>query len=74
MNTHLKHIAQKISFWNLFIGLVVGFAGGVILINALVPDADQLIKLYRLDQKSVTQDKQVEKAGNVDGYLQIESK
>lgn len=74
MKNHLKHIAHKISFWNLFIGMVIGFGVGVLLINALVPNADQLIKLYRLDQKTVTQDKQVQKAGNVDGFLQVESK
>jgi hypothetical protein len=74
MKTYFKHIAHKISFWNLFIGLIIGFGAGVILINALVPDAGQLIKLYRLDQKSVTEDKQVQKAGTVEGFLQIDSK
>lgn len=74
MTNQLKQIMHKISFWNLFIGIIIGFAAGVLLINALVPNADQLIKLYRLDQKSVTQDKQVGKAGNVNGFLQVEGK
>lgn len=74
MKNHLSHFASKISFWNLFIGIVIGFGAGVILINALVPDADQLIKIYRLDQKSVTEDKQAQKAGSVEGFLQIEGK
>jgi hypothetical protein len=52
MKTHLKHFAGKIDFWNFFIGLAIGFGLGVVIVNALVPNADELIKLYHLDKQS----------------------
>lgn len=69
----MKHFAGKIDFWNLFIGLVIGFGAGVILINALVPNAEQLIKMYRLDQKSVTEDGTKE-SGAIRSSLEIDGK
>lgn len=63
MKTYLKHLGSKIDFWNLFIGIVIGFGIGVYVINALVPDASQLIRMYRLDQKSVTEDNAARKGG-----------
>lgn len=56
MKTHIATLMQKMHFWNLFIGLVVGFGLGVVAINALVPDADQLVRMYRIDQNSVRTD------------------
>ncbi len=64
MKTHLKHFASKINFWNLFIGIVIGFGVGIWVINALVPNADQLIHMYRLDQKSVMADKMIHRGQN----------
>lgn len=52
MKTRLKHFASKISFWNLFIGAVIGFGVGVYFINALIPNANDLIRIYQLDKKS----------------------
>jgi hypothetical protein len=58
----MQQIIQKIDVWNLFIGVVIGFGAGVYLINALVPNAAELIRMYRLDQKSVTEDRAARKA------------
>ena len=51
MKAHLKQFASKIDFWNLFIGLVIGFGLGVALINALVPNANELIRMYQLSKQ-----------------------
>jgi hypothetical protein len=62
MKSYMQQIIQKIDVWNLFIGVVIGFGAGVYLINALVPNAAELIRMYRLDQKSVTEDRAARKA------------
>lgn len=69
MKTFLRSLANKISFWNLLIGIVIGFGAGVYLMNFLVPDSAQLIRMYRLDQKSVTEDKAARI--NLQGTLQM---
>jgi hypothetical protein len=53
MKTHLKHLAGKINFWNLFIGIIIGFGLGVTVINALVPNADEMIRMYHLDRATI---------------------
>lgn len=63
MKTRLKYVASKIDFWNLFIGIVIGFGLGVYFINALIPNANELIRIYRLDRKSMDEDR----AGRKDG-------
>lgn len=57
MKKHLHTFAQKLNFWNLFIGIVIGFGAGVWFINLLIPNANQLIKMYRLDYKSRMEDR-----------------
>lgn len=68
----MKRIVQKIDFWNLFVGVVIGFGSGVWIVNAMVPDANELIRMYRLDQKSVTEDKEARNALRTQGTIQIE--
>jgi hypothetical protein len=46
MKKHLYHVASKINYWNLCIGLVLGFAIGVWTMNLLIPHANDLIRLY----------------------------
>lgn len=53
MKKHLKRFANKINFWNLFIGIVIGFGMGIWVINALVPDANGMIKYYHIDKASM---------------------
>jgi hypothetical protein len=72
MKTQLKQFAGKIDFWNLFIGIILGIGIGVSAINALIPDADEMIRMYRLDQKSVTEDKQSGATTKLQGYLEVE--
>jgi hypothetical protein len=56
MKTRLKHFASKINFWNLFIGVVIGFGAGVWFLSALVPNATNIIRVYRnLDRQSRVQ-------------------
>lgn len=57
MKTHIQQLAKKIDFWNLFIGIAIGVGMGVWVLNALVPDANQLIQMYHHDRKSVTEEK-----------------
>jgi hypothetical protein len=57
MKTYIRHFAHKINFWNLFVGIVIGFGVGILVINALVPNANDMIRLYRLDKKSMTENK-----------------
>lgn len=64
MKAHFAKFAQKINFWNLFIGFVVGFAAGVWFINLLIPNANQLIKMYRLDYKSRMEDRELRHASS----------
>jgi hypothetical protein len=74
MKTQMKQFMGKIDFWNLFIGVILGFGAGIWVINALVPNADQMIRMYRLDQKSVTEDKQFGGTTKLEGYLEVERK
>ena len=52
MKKYFHAIHNKVSFWNLFIGIVIGFGVGVYALNALIPNADQSIRMYRLDRAS----------------------
>jgi hypothetical protein len=72
MKTQLQRFADKINFWNLFVGIILGFGAGIWVINALVPNADQMIRMYRLDQKSVTADKEFRAATTLEGYLEVD--
>jgi hypothetical protein len=53
MRIHLKRLANKVSFWNLFIGIVIGFGVGVWFLSALIPNATNIIRVYRnLDRQT----------------------
>jgi hypothetical protein len=56
MKTQLKQFADKINFWNLFIGLAMGFALGMITMEALVPGSAKLIRMYHLSDTSLIED------------------
>lgn len=62
---------NKVKFWNFFLGLVIGFGSGIWVVNAMVPDAQELIRIYRLDQKSVMEDKESREALRAQGSIDI---
>ena len=41
------------NFWNLFIGIAIGIGVGVYLLNAFVPNANQLIAMYQFNRHKV---------------------
>ncbi len=49
MKTFLKRIVAKADFWNLFIGIVIGFGVGVYVFSLLVPSGWDLIKMYHME-------------------------
>ncbi len=51
MKTELKHFVKKVNGWNLFVGIVIGFALGVCFINLLIPNANEVIKMYYWEYK-----------------------
>ncbi|MEZ0209128.1 MAG: hypothetical protein ACAH17_03060 [Candidatus Paceibacterota bacterium] len=53
MKRYFSLAVSKLNFWNLFIGLVIGFALGMIALEALVPDSTKLIRMYRLHDESL---------------------
>lgn len=57
MKKYLRIVHERINFWNLFIGIVIGFGIGVYTLNALVPGASESIRMYRLDRASLDYDK-----------------
>jgi uncharacterized protein (DUF305 family) len=61
MKKYLQHIHSKVNFWNLFIGIIIGFGIGIWVINALVPDANHLIRMYHLDRKSQDEEQAMRK-------------
>lgn len=48
MKTYLSHMGSKVSFWNLFIGIIVGAGLGLALFSALVPSGLDMIKVYHM--------------------------
>lgn len=74
MKSHLQRIITRLDVFSLVIGILIGFAAGVYLINELVPDSAQLIRMYRLDQKSVSEDKAARDAArnSQTGSLQLD--
>lgn len=48
----MKTVFNRVSLWNLFIGMVIGFGLGVFVVNALIPNANDLIRIYQMDKKS----------------------
>jgi uncharacterized protein (DUF305 family) len=50
----MKNILYKVNFWNLFIGIAIGIGVGVYLLNAFVPNANQLVAMYRANKVSET--------------------
>ena len=72
MKTYVESTMDKIKFWNFFIGLAVGFAAGVILINALVPNTAEMLRLYRLDPKSLQEDREARAATKQEQDASIE--
>jgi hypothetical protein len=76
MKAHIKSILHKISFWNLFVGIVIGFGAGVWLVNLLVPNANQLIRMYRMDYQSRLEDGKLKRPPNAlypSADIQVES-
>lgn len=57
MKKYIAHVGSKVNFWNLFIGIVIGFGVGVYTLNALIPNADELVRMYRVDKKSIHEDR-----------------
>lgn len=50
----MKKLLQKIDFLSLSVGIVIGVGLGVNLMNAFVPNANQLIEMYQLNKKKGT--------------------
>lgn len=48
----MKTVFTRVGLWSLFIGIVIGFGLGVFFVNALIPNANDLIRIYQLDKKS----------------------
>ncbi len=48
----MKNILHKVNFWNLFIGIAIGIGVGVYLLNAFVPNANQLVTMYHLNKNA----------------------
>ncbi len=46
----MKNIITKMNFWNLFIGVVVGFFLGVCFLSFLVPSGADMIRIYHTQQ------------------------
>jgi hypothetical protein len=72
-----KHLLEKINFWNLFIGIIIGLGAGIWFMNALIPNANQLIKMYRLDYQSRLEDGKLKTPPNgvyPSADIQLESK
>jgi uncharacterized protein (DUF305 family) len=64
MKTHLKHFAHKINFWNLFMGLVVGFCIGIFVLNRIAPTTDQMLKLCKMDPHSLEEGREIRGSHN----------
>lgn len=56
MESETKNLQFKKKFFMVFIGAVLGFALGVLVMNALIPNASKLVRMYRLDYKSIQED------------------
>lgn len=71
MKNFFKRISSQVDFWNLFIGLVIGFGVGAYALNAVAPTKDQMLKLCRLDPQSVEEDRQtkVSHGGHANPYM-----
>lgn len=67
----MKIFFSRVRLWNLFFGLVIGFGLGVFFMNALIPDAGELVRIYRLDKQSMADDRAARAAG-LQGTLEIE--
>jgi hypothetical protein len=52
MKKYLKNMHDKTNFWNLFIGIIIGFGVGVYALNALIPNATESIRMYHMDRES----------------------
>lgn len=58
MKKYIAHVGSKVNFWNLFIGIVIGFGVGVYALNALIPNSNQVIGMYHtMDKKSAQEDR-----------------
>lgn len=49
MKAYLQTLKNKINFWNLFIGLVLGFGISMCLFSYLVPSGLDMIRAYHLE-------------------------
>lgn len=56
MKKYLKNMHDKTNFWNLFIGIIIGFGVGVYSLNALIPNASESIRMYHMDKESREQE------------------
>ncbi len=57
MKKYITHVGSKVNFWNLFIGIVIGFGVGVYALNALIPNSNEVIRMYRMDKTSIQEDR-----------------
>ena len=57
MKKYIAHVGKKVNFWNLFIGIVIGFGVGVYALNALIPNSNEVLRMYRMDKQSIQEDR-----------------
>lgn len=55
MKALLQRFCARVSGWNLFVGVVIGVALGVMFMNCLIPDANKMIAAYHNEKKSSEQ-------------------
>ena len=64
MKKYIAHVGSKVNFWNLFIGIVIGFGVGVYALNALIPNSNEVIRMYRMDKQSLSEDRAMQHGGH----------
>lgn len=58
MKNYLPVISTKIHVWNLFFGLVLGSAIATFAVSAMAPNADEVVRICRMDPQSQKEDQQ----------------
>lgn len=74
--TYLKTAIGRFNFLSLFTGIAIGFAAGTVVIESITPDANEMIKLCRLDGKSQSEDRTARGASStlLGGDFQIDKR
>lgn len=65
---------SKSRLWTFIGGLAIGFALGMMTLEALVPGSTELIRMYRLDKQSLSEDRAAlkEDKANFQGSLEVD--